>query len=445
MQKPNFKKKIDIYIQKNYIRQCSTYLPRFKHKGKHSGNDLWNFRCVECGDSKTDKTKCRGFIHWFDKEKTFFYSCRKCGFALPFTDWLKLRHPNLYKDMIYEVLAEERQSKRDEKPKKTETKIESSLPDFTQYQKSENDSKTNVVSDNIDQDFSGLPNFEDFNSTEEPKKVDYDSMLEPEVYIPLKGLDFDIFKKDCQKISDLPDTHPAKRYCVWRKIPESTFNRLYFVKEFQKWCNTWKPNSFSKFSLKHDEPRLILPFFNTEGKVFAVQGRSFKNGENVLRYITIKQHENDPKIYGLESIDNSENVFVIEGPIDSLFIENSVAMAGSDASILDQYINKPIKVFDNEPRKITTCKKIKKEIDAGNPVVIWPNNITHNDINDMIMYGKISIEQLNQILIDNTYQGMVASLKFNEWCKCSLNQKNNKPNKRGNVKDRFESFINNRH
>ena len=79
-------------------------------------------------------------------------------------------------------------------------------------------------------------------------------------------------------------------------------------------------------SINIDYPRLVIPFFDKSGKMFAYQGRAF--GNETPRYITLKLVSEKEKIYGLERIDFDSHVFVVEGPIDSLFIDNCLAVAG---------------------------------------------------------------------------------------------------------------------
>ena len=104
-----------------------------------------------------------------------------------------------------------------------------------------------------------------------------------------------------------------------------------------------------KMPRNNDEPRLVLPFIDTDGKMFGFQGRALRSSS--LRYITIMLDEYMPKIFGLDTCDFSKRYYVVEGPIDSLFLSNSVAMAGADGngSGLSNTQN-GVFIFDNEPR-----------------------------------------------------------------------------------------------
>ena len=118
-----------------------------------------------------------------------------------------------------------------------------------------------------------------------------------------------------------------------------------------------------------------------------------------------------PKIYGLDEINDSEPIYIVEGPFDSTFIKNSVAMCGSDVDIGSFNWGDYIYVYDNEPRNREIVNRISKTIDRGDKVVIWPNNIYEKDINDMVLAG----HDVQSIVELNTYDGLEANLKFTTW------------------------------
>ena len=207
-------------------------------------------------------------------------------------------------------------------------------------------------------------------------------------------------------ISDLNTEHPAKEYLLQRKLP---IEALYFTEKFQEWTNSIKPGTFE--NITQDEPRIIIPFKDKEGNTFGYQGRSLSN--TGLRYITILLEEGRPKIFGLNTLDYDKTIYVTEGPFDSLFLKNCVAMAGADLSGISDLGDSVVFIFDNEPRNKQITSRIRKHIDSGDSVVIWPSHITQKDINDMILAG-IPVQN---IIESNTYQGLKATLKFNNWRK----------------------------
>jgi len=212
-----------------------------------------------------------------------------------------------------------------------------------------------------------------------------------------------------KKVSQLNPAHPAKMYVVSRKIPNFYHSRLYFAPKFNAWTNTFIPD---KLKLEYEEPRLVIPFFNKEGDVFGYSGRSFKPDTN-KRYITIMLDDEASKLYGLDTCDQTKLHYVTEGPFDSMFLENAMAMAGSDAtlSLFDRELT--VFVYDNEPRSKEITKKIHKTIVRGYKVVIWPNNLPYKDINDMVL-ANVDILDLVQ---ERTFSGLQARLMFEDWQK----------------------------
>jgi hypothetical protein len=95
-----------------------------------------------------------------------------------------------------------------------------------------------------------------------------------------------------------------------------------------------------------------------------------------------------------------------------MFINNSIAMCGSDVNLSD-YNYQFVYVFDNEPRSKPIVEKISKVIQQGKSVVIFPKNIAEKDINDMVLSGV----DVQQVIKNNTYQGLEALVKLKEWKK----------------------------
>ena len=208
------------------------------------------------------------------------------------------------------------------------------------------------------------------------------------------------------KIDNLNNSHPAREYLLDRKLPTEA---LYFTEKFQEWVNSVKPDTFP--NTEQDEPRIIIPFISKEGNCFGFQGRSLSN--TGLRYITILLEEDQPKIFGLNTLDYDKSIFICEGPLDSLLLENACAMAGADLSASDCLGPNRVWVLDNEPRNKDIVSRINKLIGDGESVVIWPSNIKEKDINDMFLAG-IPVQETIQ---SNTFQGLTAKLKLNEWQK----------------------------
>jgi len=220
--------------------------------------------------------------------------------------------------------------------------------------------------------------------------------------------EFNFKKPVFRKKLDLPratEVPIAKEYLEKRKLDPSKF---YFAYKFKEWANTQK-QTFN--TIGRDESRIIIPLHDTEKNLIGFQGRSL--GPNSVKYITVMINEDAPKIYGLDKIDEKKPIFITEGPFDSTFLENSVAMCGSDLDIRSFGWSNYIWVFDNEPRNREIVERINKTINRGDKVVIWPLNIKEKDINDMILCG----HDVMNVLESNTYSGLKAKIKFNNWKK----------------------------
>ena len=215
--------------------------------------------------------------------------------------------------------------------------------------------------------------------------------------------------KSLKSIHDLGAEHPARKIIEKRKLPPDSLRDLYLCESFYKFTNTLIPNKFP--SLDGDHPRMLIPFRDEQGEIYAYQGRSF--GEEQPKYITIKLEDRD-KIFGLDKINKDKPIFVVEGPLDSLFLDNCVAVGGADFGRI-KFGDVTI-VFDNEPRSREICKLIEKSISTGHKVCLWPNNNPHKDINDMII-GGMSPEEIKEEIRNNTFSGATAKLRFSEWRK----------------------------
>jgi hypothetical protein len=212
-----------------------------------------------------------------------------------------------------------------------------------------------------------------------------------------------VFKKKL-KLPKASDSPKADGYLTARKLDPSKF---YYAENFKGFVNSLKP-TFD--DVKHDEERIIIPLFYNRDLI-GLQGRSI--GSSKVKYITVMLDDDAPKIYGLDEIDKSKTVYVTEGPFDSTFVRNAIAMCGADADIDKWGISNPVWIYDNEPRNGEIVRRIGNTIDKGESVVIWPSSIDDKDINDMVMSGL----DVQSVIESNTYSGLEAKLKFNLWKK----------------------------
>ena len=211
------------------------------------------------------------------------------------------------------------------------------------------------------------------------------------------------------KISELNTSHRAKKYLINRGINEDTLSKFYYCPDFKRWTNKHKK---IYDTTDNDDDRIIIPLRNSKGELFGYQGRSL-DPTSKMRYITVMLDENAPKIYGLEKINTQKPIYILEGPFDSLFMENSVAMCGSDVDIRTFGWSNYIWVYDNEPRNREIVNRLERSINRGDQVVIWPSNIKEKDVNEMIL----AKHNIYDIIKTNTFSELKAKLKLNLWKK----------------------------
>ncbi len=342
------------WIESKYVNMLSNKLELFKNKG----NNLYNFRCPVCGDSERNRFKARGYL--FGKEGTHIYKCHNCSASLSFKSFLKEVDQILFREFLTESLKQASGSM-------TSTDLQ---PDKQRF-------KTDITK---------------FASKRHDK------------FEPLKAI---------KRISQLKWDHPAKAYVDKRQIPNPMHAKLWYAPKFNKWVNTHWPGSIKDTA--KEEPRLVIPFFDQDGYVFGVQGRSF-NPRSGLRYMTVMFNDHE-KIFGLERLNARRTYFIVEGPLDSLFLSNAIAMAGADLKSKYTSHEKAVFVYDNEPRNAEIVKRMEARINDGQKLAIWPADIKEKDINEMILKGSVDIRTIDSILKDRTYTGLQAKLELQKWKK----------------------------
>lgn len=342
---------MSLYLDQKYLSLISNRLPLFKKKD----DSLYNCRCVICGDSTKNLRKARGYF--FSYKNELRYKCHNCDASFTFGNFLRNTDANLFSQYSLEKYSEGHISKPN--------KPAAELPLNVTFER---------------------PTFKSKDET------------------PLDQL--------LDRIDTLPPDNEAVLFCKNRMIPEEMFNRLYFIDNIK---NVVQINEAYKESIRGEEPRLVLPFYDHTGKLTGMTCRALR-GE-ALRYITVKVKQDVPLLFGVNHINKKRTVYVVEGPIDSLFLPNCIAVAGTSfdkISALGVEHDKLVLVFDNQPRNKEVCKIIEKNIDSGFNVVIWPQILNEKDINEMVIAGK----DVKQIVDKNTFKGLTAKAKYMAWKRC---------------------------
>lgn len=295
------------------------------------------------------RNKWKARGYFFSKKGGVFYKCHNCGYSASLKSFIKQIDVNLYNQYVLETYKEG-----------TSNKITPSIRNTIKFAEP------------------------DFESRKKNKLLD---CLLDKVY-----------------------NTPAEQYLRERQIPNERWNELYYIDNIQK---LEQLSQKYKDRIVGEEDRLIIPFFNRDGKFIGVTCRAL--GTERLRYITVRVNNDYPLIYNLDNVDITKDVYVTEGPLDSLFLDNAVAAGSSDLNSVVQSIpkDKLILIFDNQPRNKEIVKIIGEAVDNGYRMVIWPENIKEKDINEMILNGLAVRDIINQ----NTFDGLELKLQYSKWKK----------------------------
>ena len=353
---------MSMYIDKKFVNFVGASLEKFVWKK----DTLASCRCPICGDSSKNKNKTRGFF--FVNKNKYFYKCHNCGVSCNLYGFLEKVSPSLCKEYSLEV-------------------------------------------------------WKDGDGLKTKKKT------EPVVAIKKIKKKYTI---ELPSVSELPPNHPCRTFVELRKIPRTAWKYLYYAEDFVMWVGTINPKAYEvldKCTKNFNTPlgsRLVIPIVNENGELVGAQGRVITVPRdpkliNLQRYVTIKteEYEHEHKgWFGLDRVDTG-TVYVVEGPLDSLFVTNCVAMLGlSDALNIPNYLKSRslVYVIDNEPRNEAVVTTIGKLLDQDKKVCIWPDHIKQKDLNDMIMAG-MSEKELIKTIKENTVSGLSGKIKFNNWKK----------------------------
>lgn len=346
-----------LWIDDKYMRLLAPHLDQFKAKGGHA----YNFRCPLCGDSEKNKFKARGYV--FPKRDMLMMKCHNCGIALPFEALLKRVARHLYNDYALEQLKELPQKAAPEPP---------------------------------------------------PAPVALKSVKwSPTLTIPLSAL-----------LEPSHALHEVYRFIVNRMIPATALSRLYATNKARTWllplltagARTLKETLEAEKKLNgvtDGEPFLIQPLKLTDGTWYGAQIRTIAQKE----FYTFRWSHAPLKMFGLDVWKPNRLTYVVEGPLDALFVPNAISPLGSDLwtgvrvmKELGMPTDKMVYVWDNEPRNPQVVQHIKHAVSLHEPVVIWTRDLP-KDINDMVRAGL----DVNHVLPTRTFQGVAAEVELSQW------------------------------
>ena len=304
----------------------------------------------------SEKNKAKARGYIYRKANDYFYMCHNCNVSTTFYNFLKHVNPNILKEYILE------------RYKNGET-------GHNNYPK---------------------PEFDEFKPEVPEVKI---PVISPTLNLP--------------SIESLSDEHFAKQYILNRKIPIKFHSQLYFCADFESFVKSFGIDK----DLKPNDQRLIIPFYSKDNILIGFQGRAL--GESKVRYITIRIKEDADMIYGLNMVDETKKIYVVEGPFDSMFLDNAVATCNSNLKGITKALDKSnvVLVFDNEPRNKDIVANMTEAIDLHFNICIWPDIIIDKkDINDMVLDG-FSPEEIQDFIDEGTFNNLRAKMEFMNWKK----------------------------
>ena len=178
------------------------------------------------------------------------------------------------------------------------------------------------------------------------------------------------------------------------------------------------PSLYTSLSDKVHKNRLIIPFFDVNGKVSHYQSRKILQ-DSTPKYLS--KTNSEKTLFNVGRLKDPDHIFIFEGPIDSFFVKNSVAVAGiqdtdklaltpSQQKQLDSFmLSKRVWVLDNDQ---TGRSKSKKLLERDECVFIWPKEFrNYKDFNDLCIATKRD-EITSKFILNHTYCGLKGLVKL---------------------------------
>jgi len=169
--------------------------------------------------------------------------------------------------------------------------------------------------------------------------------------------------------------------------------------------------------------RLVIPFYDTNGKIIHYQTRTIIEQKNKKFPKYLSKMNSEKSIFGIDTIDGDlPYLFVTEGPIDAFFVKNGIAVAGINESKGAFFTEKQknqlqgfplheiVWVLDNQAIDTASKKKTAALIKAGHKVFIWPEKLKQfKDLNEMAI--KLNLNEIStKFILKNVYSGVKATI-----------------------------------
>src|ERR1017187_801457 len=203
--------------------------------------------------------------------------------------------------------------------------------------------------------------------------------------------------------------HPARLYVERRHLPERHRDLLLWDDAFNHTAALLDGQE------RRPDARLVLPYLDVTGtKLTAILGRSIQPDVQP-KYLAAKVDPDSSLIFGLDRVDADQRVLVLEGPLDSLFLDNAAAVTGTALTKAADHLPKQqlVLVFDNQAK--IADHMIRAALDGFRVAVWWfQGGEGTKDIEDLVMAGN-DPEKLAAVLGENSFTGTEAIRRIWRW------------------------------
>lgn len=324
---------------------------------KDMGQDRFNCRCPICGDSQKNKHKRRGYF--FTHDGGVVYKCHNCGVSKGLQGFLNDINPELAQQYRMDKFMGAREEEKTQEESRIRSQFHVDTSRLTRAR--------NVLDD-----------------------------LEP--------------------ISALDEFHPVRRYLEGRKIPAEFMKDLRLVPNIQSFITRLPGYEETKMPAK---AAVAIPFFDDSKNLLYIQFRLMDHP--ALRYFTADIAKSENKIWGLDRVDWNRRVYVCEGPLDAMFMDNGLAVAGASVLSIRKYLQQRCQkgytlVFDRDYiYNAEIFALLSQAINENESVVLYDRSVVGKDINDIVMEKNWSRQELMKYLEAQTKTGLAAKLELSSF------------------------------
>lgn len=219
----------------------------------------------------------------------------------------------------------------------------------------------------------------------------------------------------CVAISTLDSEHHAREYLEGRMIPDSFYTDLFYTDSALK-IMAEIPEYEDTAKRMKDRDAIVIPFYDQDNVLMCIQFRFF---DGDLRYLTLRLRSDALKVWGLDRVDKSKTVYVVEGVFDAMFIDNSIAVAGASLLSSVKYVasiaSDFVLIFDKDyMTNYEVYSQFVKAINGGYKVVMYDHEFEAKDINAQIQHGT-TIPQMQTYIEKRTFSGLMAKLEMSKF------------------------------